>query len=92
MINDVVDEPKSRQPSPFWNSRAFAAFVMGVFKERYFMTPNAPDDPILRKTEPNDSKPEKRRAGKFVMAAIIIVCVVVVIIYAALIGFSVSGA
>ncbi|MDO5898454.1 hypothetical protein [Agrobacterium sp. Azo12] len=56
------------------------------------MTPNAPDDPILRKTEPNDSKPEKRRAGKFVMAAIIIVCVVVVIIYAALIGFSVSGA
>lgn len=56
------------------------------------MTSNAPDDPILRKTEADDSRPQKRRAGKFVIAAMVIICVMVVVIYATLIGFSVSGA
>lgn len=56
------------------------------------MTSNAPNDPILRKTEPNHNPVKKRRLGKAVIGAMIIFGVVVFVIYATMIGFSVSGA
>lgn len=63
-----------------------------VFEERFSMTSNAPNDPILRKTEPNHNPVKKRRLGKAVIGAMIIFGVVVFFIYATMIGFSVSGA
>ncbi|MDS7594042.1 hypothetical protein [Agrobacterium tumefaciens] len=45
-------------------------------------------DPILRKTEPNDSKPKKRRAASFVIASMIVIGAVVFVAYASVIGFT----
>lgn len=55
------------------------------------MSANDSRDPILRKTEPNDNKPEKRRAAKFVITTMVIIGVVVFVVYATMIGFSATG-
>ena len=52
------------------------------------MPKDSSTDPIMRTTQPNENKGEKRRARKLVIVVMAIVGVVIFIVYAAMIGLS----